>query len=249
MSRRTSYADSCSVRIELEHLLLNLDFAMWLEIEHNGQSPETPISLAKEPREGHDAAVEAYLAEHRRELLQGHLECPKCGATYVRRAGLRKCSTDKGMQICGTPLRDVPDEKTPDSWLREQAGFALARKGDVAAIRWTVCTGLVRGLYPGAVTPDDVVLPLNEALEHLQTIVESQVDRLAFRLSRFETLLPLGGRRNLLPQGTTLREKHEDYLASRDKLITGQVQAFAGHLFCHNMAKCRRSRATYFVTT
>lgn len=72
-----------------------LDFAAWVDIEFEEEPETTSVSLLKEPQAAFDAQVDAYLAEHRQEVVFSRLMCPACGSEYSRKSGHVTCPTER----------------------------------------------------------------------------------------------------------------------------------------------------------
>jgi len=258
MSQTLSYEAVWFGFTHLDHLILMLDFAAWVDIEFDGQPDTTSVSLLKGPQKEHDAQVDSYLAEHKGELETGYLECPTCGSQYSQESGYTTCPTERipfervfegiptkqveivpGKEVkvlagdvdyksidlppsekCDTPLV-VTNINESEHVLRERAGFALARQGDIVSRRHVVCAWLTQELRPGKPASDgDVQLPLGDVRKHVTAMMEREVDRLIHRLAQVGDPLYLSGRRNLWPAGDTLQERHLDYRDIRDGLIS-----------------------------
>ena len=58
----------------IEHLILVLDYAMWLHTAYEGSADDAPISLVRRPRQDRLAAIEAHLSDHRSEFADEDLE-------------------------------------------------------------------------------------------------------------------------------------------------------------------------------
>lgn len=235
MSSDISYDDIWTGFLNVEYLILELDFAMWLLIEHDDRPDTTPISLIKEPNEAHEAAIDAYVAEHRAELANRRLECPECGARYSLQTRKTSCphlrttwevrkhgeSSERTERRCGAQLKEVEDD-FGDTHLRKYAGFALARPHTPEAMRHVVSTWLVQEKYEGRFSqkPEEETWPLSDVLGKLAERMGLQIDRVTFSLARLGDVSRLDGRRNLIPVGAALADKHADYTRTRDKLIS-----------------------------
>lgn len=240
MPRTLSYEAIWSGFLGIERLIFMLDFAAWSNIEYDGEPVTTPISLVKEPQEELDARVDAYVAEHKGELVTRRSKCPRCGDEYFVESGYRTCPVERmplahvhdtclpsecsetpALKKCGGLLVDIFRIDESEKVLRERAGQALARQGDIVSRRHVVCAWLVHKFHLGnPVLDEDVRSPLEDVEKHVAEMMEKDVDRLTCELAQLGDPLHLSGRRNLWPTGDTLRRKHSGYLAVRERLIS-----------------------------
>ncbi len=153
---------------------------MWLNIKYDGQPQDTLVSLVAEPRAAFDEAVDAYIRDHRDDLITWNWRCQLCGSTPIShgKQGYTRHSDWSGNRCDGRVVNVGPRIDDP-AYLRQQAGFALARSGAIESICWNVCSGL-------AGTPeredDDVQITLANVLGRLRDRMKSKLVRLQFYL-------------------------------------------------------------------
>ena len=195
----------------VEHLILDVDYAMTLNVEYDGQPGDPQVSLILGPERCESQILDAYLAEHRDELSIRRLECPQCGC-------LGTSTREPICKNCRSPLEAVRD--TSQEWLRKQAWKRLQWEVPGFQARSVVPKWLVGELYPGnSATPPDMVLPLSLVFERL---LESMRDTKSGYIRECWNHLHLGKSiRDMLPRGETVQDKHRHYLITREKLIAG----------------------------
>lgn len=231
MPNELDYGRICCGEPQLEYLRFDVDFAWWLCEKFDGRPETTIVSLVTEPQAALDAEITKLLADRREEFFP-YLECPKCGASYnadfddvCESSVLPKKQKSRRRRTpfvrCGAAL--VPKHRTDVSkkQLREEAGFFLARAGNVPSRINTVCRWLVNKM--GCPPPTgEVCQPLGEVFDSLLRLIDEHFDRFESQLPEHE--LYLEGRRNLIPKGATLREKYEDYIDVRGRIRSAYVR-------------------------
>ncbi|HOE12055.1 MAG TPA: hypothetical protein PLQ35_15170 [bacterium] len=241
MNDEIPYDDLRYGLLNTQYLIDEIDFAMWLQIEYHGQSETTPLSLIKKPKEEVAVEVDALLPERRQALMDYYsfLRCPRCGTEYHEREDYKTCpykSTpywrikEEGIpskdimkladETCGATLETVFPDDVEKRVRDEVETEILVFSDSLLTLRHEVLWWIADILYPGKPKPEEIELSLREVFRYLGTMVEKEVDEIHFHLPQFGDVLNLSGRRNILPAGNTLAEKHRDYLSIRSKIIT-----------------------------
>ncbi len=123
MSYTPDYGTICEARTHINRLILELDFAMWLNIEYDGELESARVNLAGEAKAAFSGVVDTYLAEHRADLITTDVRCTRCNSTYMKEPRLTRCTSEPYTGKCDGELVEVPQEEPSEEWLRQQAGF------------------------------------------------------------------------------------------------------------------------------
>ena len=211
--------------LPIEHVVLTLDYAMWVENEYDGLGDDAQIEILEGTNKEYSAAITDYVAKHREELVCKWLKCPRCGEigwppdleTCPREVYKAELQPPRH-EICGRPL-EVVLYNDNERYLREQAGFALARAGAFVNTKIIIAGRVVMRALQKSWLPDtEFRTRLADLRRHITDELSELNDRLTAGISLPDPVRLLR-RRNLYPRGPSLADKYADYLCVRDKFI------------------------------
>lgn len=226
------YSDIWHGYLNIEYLIMDLDFIILTLIENRDKSLSTKISLIEGPKKELDKTIKEYIAKNKEKFLIRYHRCPNCNIDYVFDSKKKYCNTmkqsykvkegeDPGILTeCGAFLETIYLEPTSKESMHEKASFQLAREYHPASIRFVVSAWIIQSLYPGKIIDKDLKISLSDIFDNLKKQIIEQVQQVNFSLAVLGDSLNLYGRLDLFPKGETLKEKYDDYLAIREKLIS-----------------------------
>ena len=205
--------DASEAGFRLALINTDLDGTIALMIRFEGKPGTEQVSLIHGPQAELNRAVDDHIAKYRYELVHTFKECPRCGYSVFRNEAPESCP--KG---CGN-LVDAPSPGFREDHIRQEAESALVGPGLLtrkhANLLRQIVTENLRKPFPGQ---EDVRLTLDEIYQILHVKIRENLVWLAAIATKMNDPIFLGGRTNLLPLGSTLPEKHADYLYVRSKL-------------------------------
>lgn len=227
MTTTLTYSDFWEGFLALEYLRYDLDYAMWQFIEVEAEPIKETISLRRDPIQALDTEIDDLIAVSKDELVYMFLRCSRCGAEFGRGSTNKACPrlhwhTDSKdskarSEECGGELLELYRIDESEERIRENARFALARRGNLVFRIATVSAWLQREMPLGT---DHDTVPVTIVFKALQERMEHELAKVFHHVPNID--LNIGRRPDLLPSGESLAEKHTDYSTLRYAIINAE---------------------------